>query len=361
MMNQYTESARPVSRMPGRNALIASLLPFVAGLGAMATVPAQDAGAVHVYSARKEALIQPLLERFENETGIDVSLITGDADELLKRLETEGDASPADVLITVDAGRLNRARELGVLQPVASEALENAIPPHLRDAEGYWFGLSKRARTIFYAKDRVSASELSTYEALADEKWKGRVCIRSSNNIYNQSLVASMLATVGEEATEQWARGLTRNFAQPPTGGDTDQLKAAAAGVCDLAIANTYYYGRMLGSDDESTRAEAEKLAVFWPNQAEGERGVHVNVSGAGVTRSARRRDNAIRLVEFLASPESQRWYAEVNLEYPVIETVEIPDTLKALGNFRPDMLSLADLGKYNRPAVELMDRVGWK
>jgi len=327
---------------------------------ALATpLPAAANGEVNVYSARKEELILPLLERFTETTGIEVNLVTGKADGLLKRLEVEGDLSPADVFITVDAGRLHRAREAGVLRRIESEILDQAVPAPLRDAGGYWYGLSKRARTIIYAKDRGSPSDFSSYEALADAKWKGRLCIRSSNNIYNQSLVASLIDAHGEEQAEEWARGLVANFAQPPRGGDTDQLKAVAAGVCDATLVNTYYFGRMVESDDPDERAAAAKLAVFWPNQ--GGRGVHVNVSGAGVTKASKNVDNAVKLLEFLVSPEAQAWYAKVNHEYPVVPGVAVSETLERFGSFESDDLALSRLGENNRAALELMDRAGWR
>ena len=314
---------------------------------------------VNIYSARKEALILPLLERFKAETGIDFRLVTGKADGLLKRLEVEGKASPADVFITTDAGRLQRAKEAEVLQPVDNEVLNAAIPPALRDRDNYWFGMSQRARVIFYAKDRVDPSLLSTYEALTDAEWKGRVCIRSSGNIYNQSLVASMIETRGVEETEAWARGLVANFARKPGGGDTDQLRAVAAGQCDIAVANTYYFGRLVNSDKEKDREVAASLGLFWPNQQD--RGAHVNVSGAGITRFAKHREEAERLLEFLVSPESQAWYAAVNNEFPVVEGAEISPTLQSWGSFKADSLNLTHLGENNRDAVQLMDRAGWR
>lgn len=314
---------------------------------------------INLYSARKEELIKPLLDRFTEETGIEVNLVTGKADALLKRLQVEANNTPADLLITTDAGRLHRAKAAGLTQPFNSKMLTQAIPASFRDAEGHWYGLSLRARPIMYVKGKVDPSELSTYKGLADPKWKGRLCIRSSSNIYNQSLVASMIAAYGVEATEVWAAGLVNNFARPPRGGDRDQIKAAAAGVCDLAVANTYYLAGMLDSEDPAERAAAEKVAVFWPNQ-EG-RGVHVNVSGAAVTKAASNRHNAIRLVEFLASPDAQEWYAEVNGEYPVRSDVPVSDTLKAWGQFKMDTLNLARLGELNPAAVRLMDRAGWK
>lgn len=346
-----------------------SLGKFVSSIGAFAAISvvsllptsvfAEESGLVNVYSARKEALIKPMLERFTKETGITVNLVTGKADALLKRLEVEGSASPADLFVTVDAGRLHRAKEAGVLQVSGSDKLNQAIPKSLRDADGYWYGMSQRARTIFYVKDKVNPTELSTYEDLADPKWKGRICVRSSSNIYNQSLVASMIDAIGVEKTEVWAKGLVKNFAKPPSGGDTDQLKAAAAGVCDLTLVNTYYFGRLLNSDDEEKQAIAAKLSAFWPNQSD--RGVHMNVSGVGVTKHARNVDNAIKLMEFMASEPSQLWYAEVNNEYPAVSEVKVPANLASMGEFKADDIVLSKLGDNNRAAVELMDRAGWK
>jgi len=314
---------------------------------------------VNVYSARKEALILPLLQKFEQQTGIGFNLITAKADALLKRLESEGQSTPADIFITTDAGRLQRAKDAGVLRPVDNPTLTARIPENLRDKENYWFGLSQRARVIFYAKDRVDPAELSTYEGLADAKWKQRVCIRSSGNIYNQSLVASMIEAHGVEQTETWARGLVANFARKPAGGDTDQLRAAAAGLCDIAVANTYYYGRLVNSAREKDQKVATSLGLFWPNQAG--RGAHVNVSGAGITRYASHPEAAERLLEFLVNPESQAWYAEVNNEYPVVADAQTPATLNAFGEFESDSLNLTLLGENNRAAVQLMDRAGWR
>ena len=336
------------------------LIPFLTAVALVLTpLLATASGEVNLYSARKEQLIKPLLDKFTEETGISVNLVTGKADALLKRLETEGRNTPADVLITTDAGRLHRAKEAGVLQPVTSATLDAAIPENLRDPERYWFGLSQRARPIFYVKDKVDPSELSTYEALAGEKWKGRICIRSSENIYNQSLVASMIANDGEQQTETWARGLVANFARPPKGGDRDQIKAAAAGQCDIAIANTYYVGAMLAGKDAEQKAAAEKMGLFWPNQ-EG-RGTHVNVSGIGMTAAARNTDNAKKLMEYLVSEEAQKWYAEVNHEYPVRAGVTRGDILESWGEFKADTLNLSQLGELNGDAVRLMDRAGWK
>lgn len=338
---------------------IRTLLTLTALALAAPSLPALAAGEVNLYSARKEELIKPLLDRFTAQTGITVNLVTGKADALLKRLESEGRNTPADLLLTTDAGRLYRAYEAGVLQPVRSEVLERQIPAVYRDPEGHWFGVSVRARVLMYAPDRVDPAELSTYEALADSRWKGRICIRSSGNIYNQSLVGALIAAHGEAETEAWARGLVANMARPPKGGDRDQISAVAAGQCDIAVANTYYLGTMLNSSDPAQREAAAKVAVFWPNQ-EG-RGAHVNISGAGVTRHAQNRDNAVKLLEFMVSEESQRWYADANLEYPVRSGIPLNATLEAWGTFKADTLNLAELGRNNAAAVRLMDRAGWK
>jgi len=326
---------------------------FFAPLAAIA------ANEVNLYSARKEKLIKPLLDTFTKETGIKVNLVTAKAGPLLKRLETEGINSPADLFITTDAGRLYKAKEAGVLQAIQSDTLNNNIPAEYRDPEGYWYGLSLRARPIFYVKGKVKPEELSTYEALADAKWKGRVCIRSSSNIYNQSLVASMIANIGEEKTQAWANDFVSNFARKPKGGDRDQIKAAAAGECDIAIANTYYFGSMIHGKDEAQKKAADAVAIFWPNQAD--RGAHVNVSGIAMTKAAKNKANAQKLMEFLTTKESQTWYAQVNYEYPVIANGEWSDTLKSWGEFKPDSLNLSKLGELNADAVRLMDRAGWK
>ena len=316
---------------------------------------------VHIYSARKEELILPLLKMFKEETGIGYKLITGKADGLLKRLEIEGKLSPADVFITVDAGRLQRAKEAGILQPVDNSVLTSKIPKNLRDNENYWFGLSQRSRTIIYNKNKIDKETLSTYEDLANAKWSGQLCIRSSTSIYNQSLVASMIVANGIIKTEKWAEGLVKNFARPPSGGDTDLLKATAAGQCNIALANTYYLGRMKNSESEQIRKAAENLVVFWPNQGENDRGAHVNVSGAGITKYSKNVDNGIALLEYLVKDESQSWYAEVNNEYPVVNSVMMSDTLSEFGKFKADTLNLSKLGEMNGEAVKLMDRSGWE
>ncbi|SEP90612.1 iron(III) transport system substrate-binding protein [Ectothiorhodospira magna] len=321
--------------------------------------PALAQDEVNVYSARQEALIKPLMDEFTTQTGIRVNIVSAQADALLQRLRSEGRNTPADVLITVDAGNLNNARAAGVLRPIESAVLNEAIPENYRDAEGHWYGLSMRARPIMYVKGKVDPADLSTYEALTDSQWHRRICIRSSSNVYNQSMTASMIIANGEAETESWARGLVANMARPPMGGDRDQIRAAAAGQCDLAIANTYYLGQMLNSSDPAERTAAQSIGVFWPNQED--RGVHVNVSGAGVVAHSRNVDNAVKLIEFMASDSAQRWYAEANQEYPVKPGVAWSGTLAELGEFQADAVNLGLLGDFNAAAVRLMDRAGWR
>ena len=314
---------------------------------------------LNVYSARKAQLIAPLLEDFSKQTGIEVNLITSKADALLKRLESEGRRSPADVLITTDAGRLHRAKEAGVLQASISKELLTKVPANLQDKDGIWLGLTKRARVIVYAKDRVDPKNLSTYESLTDDQWKNRICIRSSSNIYNQSMVASMISHQGEKATADWAKGMVENMARKPKGGDRDQVKAVAAGQCDVAVVNTYYLGQMLKGSDDAQRQAANQVAVFWPNQED--RGTHINVSGIAITKSAKNVDNANKLIEFMLSKPAQQWYAETNNEYPVIAGVESSEILKSWGAFHSDDLNLSKLGELNPQAVKIMDRAGWR
>jgi iron(III) transport system substrate-binding protein len=343
-------STRSIPRiLPAAFCLVSGLL----------AAPVFAGGEVNIYSARKEDLIKPLLDDFGKQTGVAVNLVTGKEEALLQRLQSEGANTPADLLLTSDAGRLSAARKAGVLQAVKSETLTAHIPASYRDPEGFWYGLSVRARPILYAKDRVKPADLSTYEDLADPKWKGKICMRSSDSVYNQSLVAGLISHQGEAKTEAWAKGLVANFARPPKGGDRDQIKAVAAGECDLTLANTYYLGGMVNSQDEVEKQAAAKVAVFWPDA--GTTGVHVNVSGAGVTAHARNRDNAVKLLEFLAGDAAQRWYAEVNNEYPVNPAIPPSATLESWGEFKADTLNVAKLGELNAAAVQVMDRAGWK
>ncbi len=344
----------PIPRMRPLSALL--LLPLMLGLTAC-DQPGEEV--VNVYTHRHYDTDQALFDRFTEETGIQVRVVSASADELITRLEREGEASPADLLITVDAGRLHRAKELGLLQPVRSEALEAVVPANRRDPEGYWYGLTERARILAFSRERVDSTRLSTYEALADEEWAGRVVTRSSENIYNISLMASIVAHHGVEASETWARGIVANMPRAPQGGDTDQIKDVAAGVADVAIVNSYYVGRLLHDPDEANRALARQIGIFFPNQDD--RGTHVNVSGIGVTTHAPNPENAIRLIEFLLSEESQRLFAEANFEYPVRPGVEWAETLRSWGEFRADALDLSRLGELNNEAVMIFDRAGWR
>jgi iron(III) transport system substrate-binding protein len=315
--------------------------------------PTLAADPVVVYSARKDHLVKPLFDAFTQETGIPVQFITDKEGPLLERLKAEGRNTSADMLITVDAGNLWAAAEAGVLAPLKSEALEKAIPANLRDPEGRWFGLSVRARTIIYHPDRVKPGELSTYEALADPQWKGRLCLRTSKKVYNQSLVAAMIHRLGEAETERVVRGWVANVAAAPFADDTKVLEALSAGVCDVGILNTYYYGRYVQDKP------GEKLKIFWPNQQAG--GVHVNVSGAGVTRHARRAESAQKLLEWLASPKAQGLFASLNLEYPASPTVAPDPVVAAWGTFKPDPMNVVEEGKLQAKAVMLMDRAGYR
>ncbi len=313
---------------------------------------------VNLYSSRQESLIRPILDEFEKDTGIKVNVVFA-KEGTLERLKAEGDNSPADAILTVDISRLAAHKEAGVLQPISSDVLDKNIPEHFRDPDGEWYGLSARSRVIFYAKDRVDPSELSTYEDLADPKWKNRICVRSSSNAYNQSLLAAMIVHDGAEAAEKWANGIKDNLARKPQGGDRDQLKAVAAGECDIAIVNTYYYGGLQNSKDPEEVAVTEKVALFWPNQ-DG-RGAHVNVSGAGVTKSAKNKDAAIRLIEYLSEDKAQEFYASTNYEFPVKADVELDETVAGWGEFKMDEVSLGKVADAQAEAVKIFDRAGWR
>lgn len=337
-------------------------------IAAMAAVIATCAGTsagtawaaeVNVYSARNEQLIKPLFDGFTAQTGIRVNLLSAGEDQLLQRLKSEGAASPADVLLTTDVARLNQARLDGVLQRVVSPVLEQAVPSRYRDPQGYWFGLSARARVIFYAEGRVKAEELSTIQDLASPKWKGRLCVRSSSSVYNQSLLAGVIAVDGPDKAEAWARGIVANMARKPQGGDRDQITAIASGLCDVAIANTYYYAGMLASKRDEERQAAQSVALFWPNQKE--RGAPMNVSGAGITAAARHKAEALSLLEFLAGPEAQRIYAEINHEFPVNPAVPASGLVAKWGTFKAESIDVAVLGENNARAVRIFDRVGWR
>ncbi len=325
-----------------------------------ATTPAETAAAVvNVYSARHYAVDDDLFASFTEQTGIEVNVVEGNSDELIERIKVEGDASPADVFITVDAGRLWRAEEADILQPVSSAVLDEKVPASLRHPDGLWYGLTKRARVLVYNVDAVDSAELSTYEALAEPVWNGRVCVRSSSNIYNQSLLGSLIETIGVEATEAWAEGLVNNFARDPDGGDVNQIQAVAAGQCDVAIVNHYYWARLAKSDEPESQDVIAKTAVFFPNQED--RGTHVNISGVGVVVGAENKENAIAFLEFLVSPEAQQVFANSNNEYPVVDGVAMEPIVAELGEFKVDEVNVSAYGRNNPEVVKLVDRVGWK
>lgn len=316
-------------------------------------------GIVNVYSARHYDADDALYESFTEKTGIEVQVLDGKSDELIERLQSEGENSPADVFLAVDAGRLWRAEEAGLFQSVSSDILDSSVPDNLRHPDNLWFGLTKRARVIVYNNEVVGPDELSTYEALAEPDWQGRVCIRSSSNIYNQSLIGSLIETEGVDATEKWAEGIVSNLARSPEGGDTDQIRAVAAGQCDVAIVNHYYWARLAKSDEAADQEVVSKTAVFFPNQED--RGTHVNISGAGILANAPNADNAVTFLEFLVSPEAQKVFGEGNNEYPVVEGVTVDPIVSELGDFKVDEVNVSAYGKNNPDVVKLVDRVGWE
>ncbi|MEX2497456.1 MAG: Fe(3+) ABC transporter substrate-binding protein [Wenzhouxiangellaceae bacterium] len=331
------------------------------GLGLLLLVLTSGAAAeqVNLYSARHYDVDQQLYDGFTERTGIEVRVLEGSSDQLVERIQREGIASPADVLITVDAGRLWRAEEAGVLQSVESELLEERIPEYLRHPDGLWFGFSQRMRLIYINPDRVDPALVKTYEDLARPELEGKVCIRSSNNIYNQSLLASMIEIHGTEGAQQWAEGLVGNLARQPQGGDTDQIRGVAAGECDVAVANHYYYLRLANSDDPADREVADNVQVVFPNQRG--RGAHVNIGGAGVVANAPNRDNAVKFLEYLASDSAQELFAKANYEYPVTADVQRHEALAEWGDVKLDQLGIDALGRNNPEAVRVADRAGWR
>ncbi|NRA56785.1 MAG: Fe(3+) ABC transporter substrate-binding protein [Phycisphaerales bacterium] len=344
-------------------AIVSAVLTLMASVLAS---PAADTGSdevVNVYSSRHYDSDDALYERFTAETGIRVNLIEGNSDQLLARLDREGELSPADVFITVDAARLERALQAGVLASVQSDELERRVPENLRDPEGRWFALTKRVRLIVASKERVPAGAITSYADLADERWRGRVLIRSSSSVYNQSLIASLIERIGAETTTAWCEGVVANFARTPQGGDRDQVRAIAAGEGDVAVVNHYYVAQMLAGDGADRRA-AESVRVIFPDQGSSDTplgGAHVNISGAGVIKTAPNRENAIRFIEFLLRDESQKALVSGTLEYPVAENVEIHEILRGFGAFRPADVPVSAMAERNREAVQTMDRAGWR
>ncbi|PRY72436.1 Fe(3+) ABC transporter substrate-binding protein [Halomonas ventosae] len=343
--------------MPLNRRLAMPLAALVAG-SAMAS-QAAAAEELNVYSARHYDSDEALYAAFTEQTGIEVNVLEGDSDQLIQRLKLEGEASPADVMITVDAGRLWRGEQEEIFASVESEVLDERLPDYMRHPEGKWFGFSQRVRAIFIDPTEVDAAEITSYEDLADPKFAGQVCIRSSNNIYNQSLLASLIAHHGEEEAEAWAKGVVDNFARDPEGGDTDQIRGVASGECNIALANHYYYVRLVNSDQEADREAAEKVEIVFPNQ-DG-RGAHVNVGGAGMVKGAPNEENAVRFLEFLASDEAQELFASGNYEFPAVESVETDGVIASWGDFKKDDLNVSVLGENNPEAVRIFDRAGWR
>jgi iron(III) transport system substrate-binding protein len=336
-----------------RSAPFVAATVLAAALAAATASPALGGETLIVYSARNEQLIKPVFDAYTRETGVEVRFTTGDAAVLIERLAAEGRNSPADLLMTVDAGELWNASQRGLLQPVKSATLARNVPDHLRDPDGRWFGLSMRARTIFYSPRRVDPKALSTYEALAGPEWKGRLCLRTSKKVYNQSLVAMMIARDGEAKTEQVVRGWVANLATEVFPNDNALLEAIAAGQCDAGIANTYYFGRIVKERPDFP------VSVFWANQAGG--GVHVNVSGAGIARHSRRVAAATRFLEWLSGPTAQAHFAAVNMEYPVNPAAALDPIVKSWGSFEPSLINVAEAGRLQPAAVRLMDRAGYR
>ncbi len=315
---------------------------------------------LNLYSSRHYETDEALYTQFTQQTGIKLNRIEGGEDALIERIRNEGDKSPADVLITVDAGRLWRAEQLGLFQPVKSRVLEARLPTSYRHPDGLWFGYSARARIIAYSKLRVKPGEIASYEDLANPKWKGRICTRSAGHVYNLSLISSLVSHLGEARTEEWARAVAANLARAPKGGDSDQLKSVAAGECDLAISNTYYYVRLLRSSKPDEREVAKKVGVILPNQKD--RGTHVNVSGAGMLKHAPHKEAAMLFLEYLASDEAQNYFANGNNEWPVVPTVKLDNAaLATLGKFKTDSLNVAAIGKNQPVAQKIADRSGFK
>jgi iron(III) transport system substrate-binding protein len=330
-------------------------------LSALVPVASQaQENVLNLYSARHYQTDEALYTNFTTATGIKINRIEAGDEQLLERIRSEGANSPADVLLIVDASRLYNAQQLGVFQPVRSASLESRIPASMRDPNGEWFGFSSRARLFVYNKAQLKAGDIPTYESLADPKLKGKICVRSGSHPYNLSLVASMITHDGEPKTEAWAKGVVANLARQPKGGDLDQIKAVAAGECDIAIVNSYYYARVLRSTRAEDREIAQRTAVVWPNQQG--YGTHVNISGAGVLKNAPHKDAAIKFLEYLAADEAQRYFADGNNEWPAVRSAATANpALEVMGSFKADTVEIAAFGKNMTAAQKLVDRAGWR
>jgi iron(III) transport system substrate-binding protein len=315
-------------------------------------------GSVNVYSFRQAELIDPLVNEFATQTGIKVNVVSGKADKLMQRLIQDGNSSFADVLLTVDVARLDKAKKLALIQPIHSKLLSNNIPKSLRDSENYWFGLSLRARAIFYAKSAINPELIDSYSALLNKRWRGRICSRKGNHFYNRSMVSSFIYQHGEKWSENWVNGFTQNLAMRPNGGDRDQLRKIARGECDLAIANSYYYGMLSVSDKQSDRDTYQKVGIIFPN----DKGIgsHVNISGAALTSSARNKSNAIKFIEFLTTKKAQMIYANNNYEYPIRADMPAGELLNSWGILIPDTESIHNLPLYHQTAEAIINKNNW-
>lgn len=316
---------------------------------------------VNLYSQRHYNVDKKQYENFEKLTGIKVNVVKANADELIERLKNEGKNSPADLFITVDAGKLYKAAELGLLQKIDSEIINKNVDPKLMDPNGFWIPITFRSRIIVYSKDRVKKEDLDTYEDLANEKWKGRILVRSSSNSYNQALLSSIIANHGSDLALEWSKNIVQNFARDPKGNDRDQVKAIAAGQGDVAIVNSYYIGLLLSSENEEEVNAGNAISVFFPNQGEGERGSHINVSGIALAKNSPNKSNALKLIEYLTSDEAQEIYVNNTFEYSVKPNIEPNDIVKEWGAFRKDPLDLNMLGIKRNDAIRIFDAGGWK
>jgi iron(III) transport system substrate-binding protein len=316
---------------------------------------------INLYSQRHYKVDEQQYKVFEKETGIKVNVVKANADELIERLKNEGENSPADLFITVDAGKLQKAKDLDLLQKIYSPIINQNVDVDLKDVNGYWIPITYRARIVVYSKDRVDISELSTYDNLTDEKWRNKVLVRSSSNAYNQALLSSIIANTGEESATKWASKLVKNFARDPKGNDRDQVKAITAGQGDLAIVNSYYIGLLLSSENEEEIKAGNSVGVFFPNQGEDESGSHINVSGIGLAKNAPNKENAIKLMEFLTSESAQKTYTDTSYEYPANPNVEPNEIVKKWGSFKKDILDLNKLGVFRNKAIEIFDKSDWK
>jgi iron(III) transport system substrate-binding protein len=358
--------SKPLSKLPrrpaSRLALFVVTLLLVIGFGYLLHPPSAPAQGqvINLYSTRHYNTDRRLYDDFTTQTGIRVNLVEIEgAGNAIQRIKSEGANSPADILLTVDAGNLWRAQQEGLFQPIKSKVLESKIPAHLRDPEGHWFGFSRRIRVIYYNKERVNFNDVKTYDDLADPKFRGRVVMRSSSNIYNQSFVASLIARQGVQKAEEWARGVVANFARPPAGNDTSNIRDVAAGVGDLTMGNTYYFGRLANSNRPEDQEVVRKVGMIFPDQ-QGE-GAHVNISGGGVLKTSRNKAAAIRFLEYLVSDSAQSYFADGNFEFPVVAGVKINDKVRGFGVFRESKLNASELGKNQAEAVRVLDRAGWK